>query len=249
MKIFNQNKKKNNNEEITRQDQIKNGIMLVLMILFFTALIIPLRNSNNNEPSNKNNKPNNKPNNNIIDNNESSIKGIKYLNNNNYAYIYTFELPQYKEKITGKIYSNKEKFTIINNNQTIEAARLGNDYLILQNGNFQFTSVPSDNLKYTNIKNLQALLEMSIFEEKEGKINYEIDPIDILDIYAPDILYDEFANYDSDFISIYYQNDYITKMELDFNNYQRIVTGNNTDTLKIVLEYFDYQKQEDFDIK
>ena len=90
---------------------------------------------------------------------------------------------------------------------------------------------------------------MSIFEEKEGKINYEIDPIDILDIYAPDILYDEFANYDSDFISIYYQNDYITKMELDFNNYQRIVTGNNTDTLKIVLEYFDYQKQEDFDIK
>lgn len=250
MKIFNQNKKKNNNEEMTKQDQIKNGIMLVLMILFFAALVIPLRNSNNKEPNNNSNNKNNKPNNNIIDNNnESSIKGINYLKDNNYAYIYTFELPEYKEKITGKIYNNKEKFTIINNNQTIEAARLGNDYLILQNGNFQFTNVPSDNLKYANIKNLQALLEMSIFEEKEGKITYEIDPIDTLDIYAPDILYDEFANYNSDSVSIYYQNDYITKIKIDFNNYQSIVTGNNKNTLKIVLEYFDYQKQEDFDIK
>lgn len=234
-------------ETLTKEERVKNTIMFVIMIVFFAFLALTAR-SNNGSNTNNNDKDSNKPSS-TTSNEESSIKGISAIKNNNYAYIYTFDTGITKEKITGKIYNNKEKFTIINNTSTIEGARLGEDYLILENGNFRFNSIPSENIKYTNSKNLATLLELSPFDEKKEKVEYEIDLIDMFDIYNPDFVYDEFSDYTPDQAYVYYENENISKIELVLNNYQKIITNNKDASLTITLEYFDYNKQEDFDIK
>lgn len=236
--------------EITKEERIKNTVMCVIMLLFFGFLAISARSNDGNTVNNNN--QNNKDNNNSgsnITNEESNIKGINNLKNNNFAYIYTFVTGTTKEKMTGKIYNNKEKFTIINNTTTIEGARLGDDYLILENNDFKFSSIPSENIKYTNTKTLITLLELSAFEERKERVEYEIDLIDMFDLYSPDFIYDEFADYKSDKAYVYYQNENISKIELVLNNYQQKITNTQDATLTITLEYFDYNKQKDFDIK
>lgn len=244
----NKNTSVSNDGEVTKEERVKSTIMFVIMILFFGFLALTARSNNENASTNNNKDQNNKPSSNIPSG-DSSIDGMDALKNNNFAYIYTFDTGITKEKITGKIYNNKEKFTIINNTTTLEGARLGTDYLILENNNFKFSSIPSENIKYTDTTNLLTLLNLSAFEEKKERVEYEIDLIDMFDLYNPEFLYDEFANYPSDKAYIYYENKNISKIELILNNYQKIITNNQEATLTITLEYFDYNKQEDFDIK
>lgn len=247
MKLKNK-KSTNESTEVTKEERIKSTIMFLIMVFFFGFLALSARSNDNNTTNNKKTENTITPGTNI-DNTNSDIEGIDSLKQNNYGYIYTFTTTTSKEKITGKIYNNKEKFTIINNETTLEGARLGEDYLILENGNFHFSNVPSENIKYTNTSNLISLLNLSSFEEKKDRFEYEIEPIDMFDIYSPDFIYDEFLDYGTDHAYVYYDNKNISKIEISLNNYQKAITNNQSDTLTITLEYFDHQKQEDFDIK
>lgn len=238
----------NNNTEITKEERIKNGIMFFIMILFFGFLVMSIR---TNDTTLKDNK---EKNNNVIDDNTSEttnsvIDGVDFLRKNNFSYIYTFETENKKEKITGKIYNSKEKFTLISENETLECARLGEDYFVLKDNNYQFSEIPTTNLLYSNIESLTSLLEMSLFEEKKERWEFEIDPIDMFDIYNPDFSYDSFSDYGTDNAYIYYNGNTISKIKLNLDNYQKTITNDSNAKLQITLEYFDYSKQEDFDIK
>lgn len=210
----------------------KNDALKIILGLSFIILLFAITMSNdNNQTNNQNNDiNNNKP---IIENNKNDTdkpnkepeKTIyDKLNKNNYSFTSTINVNNLEQHITGTI-----------NNSTVD--------IIIDNQNIirnidDFNNI-NENFKYINIDYLKRIIDLANINNKDENnniITYDIDIIDLIDIYNPEIDYDSFNIVEVDKMIITFNDGYIKNIELDYTNYFKYIDSNNNN-LNIKIEY------------
>ena len=209
----------------------KNDVLKIILGLSFIVLLLAITMSDdNNQTNNKNNNINNKP---IIENNKNDgdkpnkepVKTIyDKLNTNNYSFTSTINVNNLEQYITGII-----------NNSTVD--------VVIDNQNIirnidEFNNI-NENFKYINIDYLKRIIDLANINSKDEDnniITYDIDIIDLIDIYNPEIDYDSFNINQVDKMIITFNDGYIKNIEIDYTNYFKYIDSSNNN-LNIKIEY------------
>ena len=151
--------------------------MLALYGVFFFIVILLIRTSpapTSDETTNQ--APTNTPTTNVSNSNDNQIdEGISNEEFEiNYSYVYTLENNGIKEVFTGKRLDDKEIFTYITSTGSTDYARLSDNYLIKENGEYHLVDIPSSNLKYTNMDKIISLTEKSSLSKEGNTYNYKV---------------------------------------------------------------------------
>lgn len=232
----------------------KDKIFGVFFLIFFIVLIIMVRTGSNPEEekyqdsSDVNNYTSSEIENSDDDSKIDIYQGIK---GNNYSYTYTVNIDNKKEIITGKVYDNKEEFTIISNVKE-KYVRIGDNYFKVENS--KYIDVNKDDIrsyfKYIDISNIDKITGISTKDKTtdEYTLLYNIQITDLIDEYNFDIYYDPFEDYSSDKVSMNIDSNKMLKLiEIDYSNYYKFVNSKDTN-FNVTLEYSNYGKVEDFDV-
>lgn len=230
--------------------------MLILYGLFFLVIIIMIRVSPttpaNNSSSSSSPSPtttNNNPTSGISDKDSNATIKDENLPNEtfeiNYSYIFTVENNDTKEVFTGKRLDDKEIFTYITSNGSTDYARLSNNYLIKEKGEYHLVDSPSQNLKYTDIDTIITLTEKGSLTRNENIYQYQVPTSEVLSMYDSNQIAD--ANiYDT--ITITLENNKIKTIDTNFSNYASINNGGVATNLIIKMEFNNIGTTENFDV-
>lgn len=211
---------------IDKTDFLKIMLGLSFLVLLLVITMTASKNREDN-PVNNNERP-------VVDNNKTDdeqeenkepVKSIyDKLNENNYSFVASLNINNYEQYITGRI-----------NNETVEVAI--DSQTIIRNIS-EFNNI-NDNFKYINFDYLKRIIDLASLENKDEEnniITYQVDIIDLIDIYNPLIDYDSFNLTGVDKIVVTLDNGYIKKLEIDYSNYYKYIdSGNNN--LNITIEY------------
>lgn len=243
-------KKKTNVKSILQNERMSGGLMFVLFLIFFGTLVVMIRTAPTKDKNGP--LPSGSPSSSTgeLDNGDQSQEGkFDFVDLQGYRYIYTFEMGDQKEMITGKKYGDKEKFTILTGDKSIEGGRLKDQYLTKDNGQYVFSAPPSQNLGYTTSEFLNGLYRFTLsYEEKKTSTIYTVDPLDVIDLLDSDIQYDPFGTYKEDEMEIYEKEGKVTKVVLKLDHYMDLASKGTTKSLKITLEYDEIGTLEDFEL-
>lgn len=226
--------------------------MLILYGLFFLVIIIMIRVS---PTTTKENNPSSSPSPTItndptsgITNKDTTTEDQNLSNETfeiNYSYIFTVENNGTKEIFTGKKLDDKEIFTYITSSGSTDYARLSNNYLIKENGEYHLVDSPSQNLKYTDMDTIISLTEKGTLTRNENIYQYSIPTSEVLSMYDSNQIAD--ANiYDT--ITITLENNTIKTIDINFSNYASIINGNVATNLTVKMEFNQVGTTENFDV-
>ena len=223
--------------------------MLALYGLFFFTVILIIRTSPTSTNDEKvTDSPTNNPTNNIVDDNNKNQNKDNLSNESfdiNYSYVYTLENNGVKEVFTGKRLDDKEIFTYITSTGSTDYARLSDNYLIKENGEYHLVDIPSPNLKYTDMDKIVSLTEKASLA-KEGNIyKYSVPVSEVLTMYDSDRIA-EATLYDNIIVTL--ENEVIKTIDINFTNYASIINGNVATTLTIKMEFNNVGTTENFDV-
>lgn len=197
----------------------KNTILKIIFLLSFLVLILIIFSVFNDSKVNENRNQTNKEEEKV---NEIKINIYEKLNQNKYSFIVNSNINNYEKYITGRVNKNTVNVTI------------DNETIIRNIGDF---NTIDDMFKYINIDTLKLIIDLaSINSKNDNIITYDIDVIDLLDIYNSEIEYDSFTFDSTDKIIITFENNYIKKIDLDYSNYFKFIDHNNTN-FNINIEY------------
>jgi len=209
----------------------KTDILKIMLGLSFIVLLLVMAMSANDNKNNVDNNVNDKPN---IENNKNEegkdtenepIKTIyDKLNQNNYSFTSTININNIEQNITGIVNKSTIDVTIDNQN-------------MIRNID-DFNSI-NDNFKYINVDYLKRIIDISNInnrDEENNIITYDVDVIDLLDIYSPELEYDSFDVTGVDKIIVTFNDGYIKNIEANYTNYFKYIDNNNNN-LNIKIEY------------
>jgi len=209
----------------------KTDILKIMLGLSFIVLLLVMAMSANDNKNNVDNNVNDKIN---IENNKNEegkdtenepIKTIyDKLNQNNYSFTSTININNIEQNITGIVNKSTIDVTIDNQN-------------MIRNID-DFNSI-NDNFKYINVDYLKRIIDISNInnrDEENNIITYDVDVIDLLDIYSPELEYDSFDVTGVDKIIVTFNDGYIKNIEANYTNYFKYIDNNNNN-LKIKIEY------------
>lgn len=209
----------------------KTDFLKIMLGLSFLVLLLVITMTANDNKNNVNNNVNNKP---SIENNKNEedkdtekepVKTIyDKLNENNYSFVVNLNINNYEQYITGRV-----------NNETVEVTI--DSQTIIRNIS-EFNNI-NDNFKYINFDYLKRIIDLASLENKDEEnniITYQVDIIDLIDIYNPLIDYDSFNLTGVDKIVVTLDNGYIKKLEIDYSNYFKYIDNGNNN-LNITIEY------------
>lgn len=165
----------------------------------------------------------------------------------NYSYIFTVQNNDKKEVFTGKRLDDKEIFTVINEQGSKDYAKLSDNYLIKENGEYHLIDSPSTNLIYTDMDKIISLTEKGTLTRTNNIYNYVIPTSEIMKMYNPDNVEAIDVNL-TDQITITVENDTIKAIEINYNNYWNIMNKNNTSQLIIKMEFNNVGTTENFEV-
>ena len=165
----------------------------------------------------------------------------------NYSYIYTIQNNDQKEVFTGKKIDDKEIFTMINGNGSESYAKLSDNYLKKENGEYHLIDMPSKNLIYADVEKIISLTEQGTLTKNNNIYNYQVPTNEIIKMYNSDstIVVD---NNLMDTIIMTVENDTLKSIDINFNNYQTIINNNIPSILKIKMEFNNVGTTENFDV-
>lgn len=229
-----------------REDFFKNkdNIIAIIGIVFLVTLAMFARFDTTSNESNKDNNDNNDTIEKENQNNQEEIEEESY----NYEFNYTIDNNKKISIIEGKTYNNKQKFSIIEDGVKKEYAKLEDNYLRLENGQYEIlTTDINDYFKYLDLDDIQEFVDYSIYDEDEHVKTYQIDITDLIDKYNIETEYDSFSDFKDDSITVEESNGKLKKIVLDYSNYFSYIT-NSTYTFKVTMNFNRYGKVEDFDI-
>lgn len=237
-----------------KDDKHHAGAMLIIYAIFILVLVIMIRTSPTKEASNNaNNNSSNNSTNTINLNNNSTNKDLKptatpkqSVNYDvNYSYVYTIVENDNKVVISGKKLDDKEIFTLIDTNGSKDYAKLSDNYLLKENGEYHICDSPNNNLIYTNMDKIENLVQISNYTINGNSYIYSVSISEILkefnrdsNINIPNDVYDT--------IILNVENDTLKSVELNLNNYYVNMYG--TGTLNIKMEFNNIGSTEDFDV-
>lgn len=163
-------------------------------------------------------------------------------NDINYSYSYIINYNGNIETYLGKKIDNKEKFTLIKDNKTVEYAVLNDNFLKLnENKKYELAETPSKYFKYCDISKI-----IDITDSKQNTNNeYNITNKEIQTYFKDNLPSNNGLNNSIKYIFV--ENN-ISEIELDFSNYIRSLNSNNTDSLIIKIKVTDVGKTENFEI-
>ncbi len=233
-----------------QKDERYNAIaMLILFGIFMFILIIFLRLAPTNDVNNPNNSlnptPSSNPNQNITGNDNEEINP-KEVFDINFSYIYTINNNGTKEVITGKKLDDKEIFTIINNNGSENYAKLSNNYLKKENGEYKIVESPSVNLLYADVEKAIDLTEKGELTKENNIYTYTIPTIEIIKKYHPETTL-VIENTITDNFIVTVENGTMKKLELQLNNYYTTINSTQG-TLNIIMEFSNVGTTENFNV-
>lgn len=240
-----------------KDEQLNAIVMLTIMIIFMAILAIILRfgtDTTKNETANNPQK--------TTPPTQDSIKPIDDLEKDslneegkekgnyevNYSYLYTFELNGKKEIITGKKLDNKEIFTIVNEEESKDYAKLSNNYLIKNKNTYNLTVLPSNNLLYTSIDDLADVLDSYTPNTgaEPNQYTYYISNQDLIKIYKPELASTQIEAKNNP-VTLTITDGKIEKIIMDYSNLYEAI-NKIPSTYLITLEFNNIGTTEDFTI-
>lgn len=179
--------------------------------------------------------------------NNGTISSTTSNGNNdiNYSYSYTITYNGVSEVYLGKKIDDKEKFTLVKDGTTTNYAILDDNYLILENGIYHITEIPSRLFKYCDAEKILTLIENEIPTENNGVTKYSVSSHNIASSFHESLSIDSEK---TNSIQLVVSNDTLKSIDLDLSNYLSSLEGVSI-TLTIHMEFADIGTTSDFDIK
>lgn len=227
------------------------GIFIAILVIFIrtspsnTNNEVKKENSNNNANSNSQIKldENGKSSSGSNDNDKKTTTAEKF--DVNYSYIFTINTNGVKEIFTGKKLDEKEIFTYINSKGSIDYAKLSDNYLLKENGEYHIVDMPSVSLMYTDMDKISSLSENGQLIRNDNIYTFTVKTNDVVKSFNPDskiLVSDELT----DTIIITTENEMIKTINMSLNNYYSVLYGSGT--LDVKVELNNIGTTENFDV-
>ena len=179
---------------------------------------------------------------------EKNKEEFKNILDANYEFSYTITTNGSTTTYIGKTYHNKESFTKVQNGVASAFYKLNDSYF---NSNYATVENPYQYQEFMDIDNVLSLLDYASIEENTGsQVTANIYASDIYDIVYPESYYDPTSviTVPADTISFTVQDDQVTSIHYDLNNFITSSTSGAITSLTIYLTYSNFGTVEDFSI-
>lgn len=213
--------KKKIKKEEKNDTRVKNIVIGAIYILVIVFMIVVVRISENNE-------------------NKKNVKE-KNLNSNNYFYTYKLTINDETYIYEGKKFNDKESFKVTKDKEENDYYIYKDIALIKKDKDYVLIEKPYFYINYFDQKEINKIINMSEYD-KDDKI-YKLSTTNFA--YAYDL---EINDKSINTIKIEYKYNHINKIVIDYTNYA-IARGEAVRRVVVELEYKDYGKVKDFDIK
>lgn len=218
-------------------------------------MVIVIRIGNTNNPNTSETNP--KPTDNSVEevknekqdetNNTNTVPEKKEkvnINSDSYTYSYTINYDSQIETYLGKRWNNKEKFSYIKKDTTLEYAILDEKFLIYEDNKYHLTDQLENNYKYCDIDEILDIVS----EMEPVEVNTFI--YDISNKKLSDTFDDTLANDNNlkNRVELVMEDHNTRSVRMDLSNYISSVL-NEKHSLIINMEFADIGTTEDFEIK
>ncbi|MBR4262885.1 MAG: hypothetical protein IKQ35_05945 [Bacilli bacterium] len=213
--------KKKTKKETEKEQRIKNYVVgaIYLLIIIFMIVIVRINDSKIQE---------------------NPVKEDN-LTKNNYYYTYKLTINDDTYIYEGKKFNDKESFRVTKDKEENDYYIYKDIALIKKDNDYVLTKKPYFYIDYFNINEINKIINMSEYDKKD-KI-YKLSTTNFA------LAYDIEVNDKSlNTIKIKYKDNHISKVTIDYTNYA-IARGEAARKVIVELEYKDYGKVKDFDIK
>ena len=221
--------------------------MLAIYGIFMVIIVVAMRTTPVKEESNEpvqNNTSHQEVIDDSIEKNDDK-SNIKKNYDVNYSYSYTITLDAEKEVYLGKKVDDKEKFSFIKDNSTIDYAILDGNYLVLENGIYHITDTLDTYFRYCNVDRIISVLEKSEYVEANNKYIYNLSNTAVFNMLLDNIKND---NKGLNTIELEFDTENLKAINMNLDNYiSSVLDGNHT--LSIKMEFANVGTTEDFEIK
>ena len=213
--------KQKTKKETEKEQRIKNYVVGTIYILIIIFMIVIVR----------------------INDSKVQKETVKEDNiiRNNYYYTYKLTINNDTYIYEGKRFNDKESFRVTNNNQENNYYIYKDIALIKKDNEYVLTKKPYFYIDYFDSNEINKIINMSEYD-KDKKI-YKLTTTNFA------LAYDIEVNDKSlNTIKIEYKDNYVHKVTIDYTNYAA-ARGEAARKVIVELEYKDYGKVKDFDIK
>lgn len=228
-----------NNEEKKKFkliDLVKNKqYYAIANLVFYSCLILVLIIGIRTSPSTSDNSSNL---NNNGSNAQTKIEGYSNIKNKNYNFKYILSVDNVKTEYIGKQRENKILFTDKTNNK--EYFVQDNIVLVKENNKFVLSDFKTQYFNYLDVDVIEEILSLSTKDEDEYIITGE----NFEKIISSKGISDDYEIY----IQIHKTNNIITKIDFDLTEYVTLNVKNIIGSVKLELEYSNFNLIEEFDI-
>jgi hypothetical protein len=212
---------RNLRKEKQKEQRIKNIVVGSIYIIFIVFMIVMVR---LNESSTKKEKEDN-----------------KNITNSNYYFTYILNIDDEIYYYEGKRFNDKQSFKVTNNKESNEYYLYRDIALIKKDKDYVLIDKPAYFINYFDTNEINQIINMAEYDKKE-KI-YKLTTTNFALVYDLDIN-DKSLNT----IKLEYKDNHLYKVKMDYTNYV-IARGEPVRRVYIELEYKEYGKVKDFDIK
>ena len=165
----------------------------------------------------------------------------------NFSYIYTVTNNGVQEVIKEKKIDEKEIFTIITKEGSNSYAKLSNNYLQKENGEYHIVESPSPNLIYCDVEDISYLTEIGTLTTQGNVYTYQVPITQIVKLYNPTFDTTSIDSNLMDTITLTTENGTLKSIKANYNNYLTTVSG-RISTLTIEMEFSQVGTTEDFEV-
>lgn len=243
------NNQENNKQEFTAKDILDNKqyraiLILIFYAIFFIGIIISARstiNKNKNKEANKEETKTEQK-----SNTKDKLKGFYTSKNANYEYKYTLiisdKTTEHTKIYEGRKYKDKDSYTLTEDGK-IKTYISNDGYTFEKKGEQIIVSNETYYLiNYFNPDVINKIITKSVYIDNN---HYTIANRELGKLLNSNI---SMADTKTNTIDLYYTQDKITKIEIDYSNYANAL-DNKINSAKLTLEYKSFGTVEDFNIK
>ena len=242
------NQENNDKQDFTPRDIIDNKqyraiLILVFYAIFFIGIIISARSNFNKNKSKTENKTENKTEEKTTK--KDNLNGFYTSKNANFEYKYTLVIEDktmHTKVYEGKKYKDKDSYTLTEDGK-VKTYTSDEEYTFEKKDG---QTILSENtyylINYFNPDVISSIVKKSVYVDNN---NYTINNRELGKLLKSSV---SMADVKENSIKLYYTQDKITKIEINYSNYANTL-DNKVKSAKLTLEYKSFDSVEDFDIK
>lgn len=213
--------KRNYRKEEQKDQKIKNIVIGSIYVIFIVFMIVMVR---------------------LNESNTKTEKEVnKNITNSNYYFTYILTIDDETYYYEGKRYNDKYAFKVSNEKESNDYYVYKDIALIKKDNDYVLIDIPAFFVNYFDTNELNQIINMAEYD-KNDKL-YKVSTTNFALIYDLEIN-DNSINT----IELEYKDNHLYKVKMDYTNYV-IARGEPVRRVYVELEYKEYGKVKDFDIK